>query len=70
MTICLSRSDVSFTLRRNNDLVADYPACAGLLERIGQMYSPDVSEKLYRVTIDKTDFKLEWLMWAPPTPRA
>ena len=69
MTICLSRSDVSFTLRRNNDLVADYPACAGLLERIGQLYSPDFSEKLYRVAIDKTDFKLDGYVSAPDTTR-
>ncbi len=69
MTICLSRSDVSFTLRRNNDIVADYPACPGLLERIGQLYSPDVFEKLYRVTIDKTDFKLDGYVSAPDTTR-
>ena len=69
MTICLSRSAVSFTLRRNNDLVADYPACAGLLERIGQLYSPDFSEKLYRVAIDKTDFKLDGYVSAPDTTR-
>ena len=69
MTICLSRSDVSFTLRRNNELVADYPACAGLLERIGQLYSPGFSEKLYRVAIDKTDFKLDGYVSAPDTTR-
>jgi DNA mismatch repair protein MutL len=69
MTICLSRSNVSFTLRRNNDLVADYPACAGLLERIGQLYSSDFSEKLYRIAIDKTDFKLDGYVSAPDTTR-
>jgi DNA mismatch repair protein MutL len=69
MTICLSRSSLSFSLRRNNELVADYPACADLLERIGQLYSTDFSEKLYPVTIDKTDFKLHGYVSAPDTTR-
>ena len=69
MTICLSRSAVSFTLRRNNDLVADYPACGGLLERIGQLHSADFSDKLYRIAIDKTDFKLHGYVSAPDTTR-
>ena len=49
--------------------MADYPACAGLLERIGQLYSPDVSEKLYQVSVDKTDFKLEGFVGMPDNTR-
>jgi len=68
-TICLSRSAVSFSLRRNNELVAEYPACTGLLERIGQLYSPDFSEKLYPVSVDKTDFKLAGFVGTPDNTR-
>lgn len=68
-TISLSRSSVSFTLRRNNKPAADYPACAGLRERICQIYPAEISDKLYPVTLDKTDFKLSGFVGAPDYTR-
>ena len=68
-TISLSRRAVAFTLRRNNELAAEYPACADLRERISQIYSADISEKLYPVALEKTDFKLSGFVGAPDTTR-
>ena len=68
-TISLSRWAVSFSLRRNGEPAAGHPACPDLLGRIGQIYPPEISERLYAVSLEKPDFRLTGFVGAPDATR-
>ncbi len=67
--LSLSRSDVSFFLNRSGKEVANYSACRELLQRIEQVYSPDFTDKLSEIAVDKPDFRLTGYIGAPDYTR-
>lgn len=68
-TLALSRSDIAFTLSRNNAQVAAYPATAAVLERIAQVMGSEITERMHLVTIRESGFSLYGYIGSPELSR-
>lgn len=68
-TLALGNHRVSMSLIRNGQTAADYPACDGLLERIGQLFPPEFSEQLIPLDINKPDFSISGYIGSPENNR-
>jgi len=68
-TLSLSRPDVSFTLSRNKNEIANYPACKSLLKRIEQVYPPDFAARMHEINVEKPDFSLSGYIGSPENTR-
>lgn len=60
---------VSFRLYKNEDEVAQYAGCDGLIERIGQIYGPRFAEQLYPLHVEKEGVTITGYIGTPDNSR-
>jgi DNA mismatch repair protein MutL len=68
-TLCLARSDVTFSLARQASPAAAYPACPNLLQRLIQLYGPEFAEKLRPLAVAQHELRVTGYIGIPDHTR-
>jgi len=67
--LCMARSDVSFSVARQGVELASFPACAGLRDRLVQLYGPEYTESLHALSVAQHGLRVNGFIGSPDHTR-